>query len=92
LQCSGARPSCNRCSTHGITCIYLSINNQETPSRALKRKYNEARQETDVYQRLYQLLRSVSETEARSILYVTRHSGDVTTIVQQAEVSNLLLH
>lgn len=57
---------------------------------ALKRQHNEARQEMGVYQRLYQPLSSVSETEAGSILRVIRRSGDATTIVLQAEGSNLL--
>ena len=90
MQCSGTRPSCNYCSGHGIDCVYLSIDSQETASAAFKRKYAEARQETDVHQRLYQLLQSASEAEAQSILHMIRANGDIATVVQQAEVCNLL--
>lgn len=72
-------------------CVYASINSEETASAALKRKYNEVREESGVFHRLYNLLRSVSEADAHGILGRIRSGADVAAIVRQAEEGNLLL-
>lgn len=89
-QCDAARPACSYCVDRKITCQY-DTNQGETPSQALKRKFNELRSLEESNARVIAGLRERPEAEALAILRRLRGAEDVRSLARHIEHGDLLL-
>jgi hypothetical protein len=71
-------------------CHYTSATPTETRVQALKRKYDEARDETNCYRELYQYLHNSAESQALEILRCIRLDTNPAAVLRQVQGGDLL--
>ncbi|CAA9956667.1 Zn-C6 fungal-type DNA-binding domain protein [Pyrenophora teres f. maculata] len=86
IKCNGERPKCTQCATKDIPCVYT-----ETESRQVKRKYQELREKRSAYEKLFDLIKTMSEPDAIDVLRRIRAGGNVQAILNQINDGNLLM-
>jgi hypothetical protein len=86
LQCSGERPSCDKCVSRGSVCCYT-----ETEARQVRRKYEDLRNKRNAYEELFELLKALPEQETTEVLRRIKAGVDVATLVNHAKDGDLLI-
>lgn len=89
-QCSGERPVCRRCVQHRLGCQY-STEPGESRMGALKRRYGQLTDQATASERLLDLLRTLPDNEARSILQRIRAGSDPVTVYNQITAGDTLI-
>ncbi|KAG7404563.1 Echinocandin B biosynthetic cluster transcription factor ecdB [Fusarium oxysporum f. sp. raphani] len=72
-KCCGERPKCRGCINRGVQCHYQASNWD------LKRKYDEIREKSNIYEQLCYLLTCLPERDAQGILRRLREGADIAT-------------
>ncbi|KAI1532215.1 C6 transcription factor [Pyrenophora tritici-repentis] len=85
-KCNGERPKCSQCATKDMPCVYT-----ETESRQVKREYEEMRGKRSAHEKLFDMLRTMSETDSADVLRRIRAGGNVQDILNQINDGNLLM-
>lgn len=89
-QCDGVRPKCQPCTQRGRRCHYMAAAS-ETRLQALKRENKALRSQKSPYERLIEVMRSVSERDATDILARLRSGADIETLMSHVTNGDLLL-
>ncbi|EXK27464.1 hypothetical protein FOMG_16015 [Fusarium oxysporum f. sp. melonis 26406] len=84
-KCCGERPKCRGCINRDVQCHYQASNWD------LKRKYDEIREKSNIYEQLCYLLTCLPEQEAQGILCRLREGADVATTMRQVKDGDLPL-
>jgi len=84
------RPRCQPCTQRGRKCHYLAAAS-ETRLQAIKRENKALRTQKSPYERLVEIIKSVSEQDASDLLARLRSGADIETLVSHATNGNLLL-
>ncbi|RFU81128.1 hypothetical protein TARUN_1082 [Trichoderma arundinaceum] len=90
-KCDGNRPKCSGCATRQLDCHYSSANRSETISAALKRKYREEHEKSDVFEELFTALKSCPETDAMTMFSLVRQGVDPGSLLRRMKDCDLLL-
>ncbi|KAK4188607.1 hypothetical protein QBC35DRAFT_495907 [Podospora australis] len=88
--CSAERPQCNECSRRAINCEY-DTGGDETPGRALKRKFADLENQATIYEKVYSILGSRTQQEADAVLRRIRSGEDPESIIRHVQHGDLLL-
>ncbi|KXJ85262.1 hypothetical protein Micbo1qcDRAFT_180969 [Microdochium bolleyi] len=89
-KCSGQRPTCRRCFRRGTQCHY-STPPGETTSQALKRRFNNLRDQAAANADVLDLLTRLPEAEAQAVFKRIRSGHDVGAIVNHVRDGDVLL-
>ncbi|KAK0726762.1 hypothetical protein B0T26DRAFT_737695 [Lasiosphaeria miniovina] len=89
-KCSAGRPKCTECLRRGTECSY-DTSGGETPARALKRKYADLENQTNVYENIYKILATRPESEVAAILRRIRAGEQPEAILRHVRHGDLLL-
>ncbi|KAK3369747.1 hypothetical protein B0T24DRAFT_533170 [Lasiosphaeria ovina] len=84
------RPKCTECLRRGTECSY-DTSGDETPARALKRKYADLENQTNVYESIYKILATRPESEVAAILRRIRAGEQPEAILRHVQHGDLLL-
>ena len=79
-QCDGRRPQCSACSTRDISCVYTTIDQEETHVGMLKRENEALKQRLEPLAEVLTLLQTASADLAQVIFLKLRH-GDAATVL-----------
>ena len=72
-------------------CTYQSLSSTESVSQAIKRRLKEVEDQHNIFKRLYQYLKTCSESQTHDIVRRIRTGTDVGAIVRQIQVGDPLL-
>ncbi|KAK1994968.1 hypothetical protein LX36DRAFT_583353, partial [Colletotrichum falcatum] len=90
VQCSGTRPACHRCSTHGFECEW-DTEPETTRRQALLNRTEDLEKENEDLHELIRYLYSRPESEALEILHRLRATGDAFHVLDLVRMGDLLL-
>ncbi len=83
-RCDGARPTCSRCRTRGIICVYQADDSRVARVESLKAQRDTFAQENSRLWQLFRDLRELPRNEADEILTRLRHTGDPYAVLRLA--------
>ncbi|KAK2059477.1 hypothetical protein LY76DRAFT_20085 [Colletotrichum caudatum] len=89
-KCSGTRPACHRCSTHGFECEW-DTEPETTRRQALLNRTEDLERENEDLHELIRYLYSRPESEALEILHRLRATGDAFHVLDLVRMGDLLL-
>lgn len=89
-QCTAERPRCNECTRRNSDCEY-DAGGDETPGKALKRRFVDLEDKVNIYEQVYAILRSRPQHEANSVFKRIRTGDDPQSILRHVEHGDLLL-
>ncbi|KAK3368671.1 hypothetical protein B0H63DRAFT_497828 [Podospora didyma] len=89
-KCSGGRPKCVECTRRETDCAY-DTGGDETPGRALKRRFADLENQASVFENIYRILRTRPQPEADAVLNRIRAGEDPETILRHVQHGDLLL-
>lgn len=88
-QCSGQRPTCTKCNSRGIVCVYSTDLLDETHTQSIKRRYDELQATHSSCQEVYLYLQSASVDEAAEVLKRIRGGLNANTMLTQIREGRL---
>ncbi|KAK0661688.1 hypothetical protein QBC41DRAFT_307295 [Cercophora samala] len=89
-SCTAERPRCNECTRRNSDCEY-DAGGDETPGKALKRRFVDLEDKVNIYEQVYAILRSRPQHEANSVFKRIRTGDDPRSILRHVEHGDLLL-
>lgn len=89
-KCNGERPKCSACHDRGTDCEY-DTNVAETHAQALKRKYDELQNSKSAAEKVFEILQTRDEKEAKEVFQRIRRGVDPATILRHITYGNALI-
>ncbi|WDK13043.1 hypothetical protein CGRA01v4_04324 [Colletotrichum graminicola] len=90
-ECSGTRPACRRCSTHGFDCEW-DTEPETTRRQALLNRAEDLEKENEDLHELVRYLCSRPESEALEIFHRLRATGDAFHVLDLVRMGDVLLN
>ncbi|KAK4163892.1 hypothetical protein QBC43DRAFT_54916 [Cladorrhinum sp. PSN259] len=90
-KCSAERPICNEClRRRSPDCCYNTTDEDETPGRALKRRYADLESQATTYEQVYDILRTRPQPEVDEVVRRIRSGENPANIIRHVENGDLL--
>ncbi|KAK4460166.1 hypothetical protein QBC42DRAFT_272974 [Cladorrhinum samala] len=91
-KCSAERPICNEClRRRSGDCCYNTTDEDETPGRALKRRYADLESQATTYEQVYDILRTRPQPEVEEVVRRIRSGENPSNIIRHVENGDLVL-
>lgn len=90
-KCSAERPICNEClRRRSGDCCYNTTDEDETPGRALKRRYADLESQATTYEQVYDILRTRPQPEVEEVVRRIRSGENPGSIIRHVENGDLV--